>query len=256
MTPCRYVITWLTVEAGQYLSGLNYHGNGDFLSPQERERLAGMRFSRRISGWLLGRRAAKTLLRRACPDLAHIPETAITIANNPAGAPYIQVDGQDPYPGCLSITHRRNLALAAYCSTPGWGIGIDLEVIEEREDSFLLDYFTPGEIATARTCQGEGARSLWITLAWSAKESALKALGTGLRLDTRSIEVAPAPGLSVCSSPDLQWGALTLRSDQFPDGSGCAWWQQRGDCVLTVAAISADGEVLDPDEICLVEIDK
>ena len=250
------IITWLTVEAGQYLSGLNFQGDGDFLSPHEREKFAGLRFSRRISGWLLGRRAAKTLLKSTCPDLAYIPETAITIANNPAGAPCIQVDGRDHYPGCLSITHRRNLALAAYCPSPGWKIGIDLEIVEDRHESFLLDYFTPAEVAAAHACAGE-SRSLWITLAWSVKESALKALGTGLRLDTRSIEVGSAPGLN--QQPGTQppgWQKISLSSDLFPAGSGCAWWQQRGDFVLTVAVISPDGKAITQNDICLLELSK
>lgn len=253
MPPCGYEITWLTAEAGQFLSGLNYYGDGDFLSSYEREKLSGIRFTRRSSDYLLGRRAAKTLLRRTCPDLAQIPESTITIDNTPDGAPIIGVEGMDHYPGCLSITHRRNLALAAYCSAPECRIGIDLEIIEERHESFLLDYFTQREITVISSRHGE-ERWMWMNLAWSMKEAVLKALGTGLRLDTRSIEVGLAPGFINLDDFPLQWHVIPLRSTHIPEGSVCGWWQQRGELIFTLAAICSRGKNLNPDEFRLIEL--
>ncbi len=253
MSPCSHIVTWLTVEAGQFLSGLNAHGDADFLSPEERQKLSTLRFSNRSSSWLLGRRAAKTLLRRACPDLTYLPETAITIANEPSGAPVIQVDGRQSYPGCLSITHRLNLALAAYCPTPGWRVGIDLEQVEARHESFLHDFFTPGEVETARACRGE-LHALWITLAWSVKESVLKALGAGLRLDTRSVEVGLADGLENSVQRPAQWQDVTVRSPLFQDGCCRVWWQPRDGFILTLAVLAPDARPLPPDDVCLIEL--
>lgn len=253
MSPCGQIVTWLSIEAGQFLSGLNACGGEDFLSPQEREKLAALRFSRRSADWLLGRRAAKSLLRRACPDLGRLPERAITIANEPSGAPVIHVDGLPGYPGCLSITHRRSTALAAYCPTPGWRLGIDLEQVEDRHESFLFDYFTPAEIETALACRGE-LHALWITLAWSVKEAVFKALGTGLRLDTRSVEVGAAEGLEHDPRHPTDWQPVPLRSSLFKDGCCRAWWQPRNGFVLTLAVLSPDDQPLPSDEVCLIEL--
>ncbi len=70
----------------------------------------------------------------------------------------------------------------------GVSLGCDLEVIEPRSAAFVTDYFTRNEQALVeRTSKEERPRL--VTLLWSAKESALKALHVGLRLDTNSVEV-------------------------------------------------------------------
>ena len=64
---------------------------------------------------------------------------------------------------------------------------------------------------------------------WSAKESALKVLRTGLRRDTRSVEVTCIDGGAVDG-----WHPLQVRPAEgglFP-----GWWRRYGDFVLTVAA--------------------
>ena len=62
---------------------------------------------------------------------------------------------------------------------------------------------------------------------WSAKESGLKVLTTGLRRDTRSVEV------TATSSGDA-WAQLTVRSVEGQEFPG--WWRRFGDFILTVAA--------------------
>jgi hypothetical protein len=60
--------------------------------------------------------------------------------------------------------------------------------VEARSEGFIADYLSADEQAlVARTSPAE--RSALVTLFWSAKESALKALRTGLRLDTRCVTV-------------------------------------------------------------------
>ena len=72
----------------------------------------------------------------------------------------------------------------------GAELGCDLEIVEPRSDAFIADYFTAEEQALIeRTSAAD--RSLLLALLWSAKESALKALRAGLRLDTRSVIVRP-----------------------------------------------------------------
>ncbi len=66
---------------------------------------------------------------------------------------------------------------------------------------------------------------------WSAKESALKVLRTGLRRDTRSVEVR----LDLAHSGG--WAAIEVRSVEgavFP-----GWWRRFDEFVLTCAATAS-----------------
>jgi phosphopantetheine--protein transferase-like protein len=62
-------------------------------------------------------------------------------------------------------------------------VGIDLEQIEERHPAFLDEWFSEDE---RNLFAGDAAL---ITTAWAAKEAVLKALGRGMALDPRQIEV-------------------------------------------------------------------
>jgi len=76
--------------------------------------------------------------------------------------------------------------------------------------------------------QADQDRDVAANLIWSAKESTLKVLRTGLRRDTRSVEVAvgaPAAG---------GWGRLSVRSTE--GGRFAGWWRHDGRFVLTVVS--------------------
>jgi 4'-phosphopantetheinyl transferase len=106
-------------------------------------------------------------------------------------------------------------------------LGCDLEVIEPRSDAFVSDYFTADERAlVARAAWADQPRV--VTLLWSAKESALKALGVGLRLDTRCVQVSPADGQDTGF-----WYPMQVRHDgQIFRG----WWQSTGSLLRTLVA--------------------
>jgi 4'-phosphopantetheinyl transferase len=64
---------------------------------------------------------------------------------------------------------------------------------------------------------------------WSAKESALKALRTGLREDTHSVEVESVDG------DGSGWGPVRVRriaDSRIFNG----WWRRRGGLVLSVVS--------------------
>lgn len=143
------------------------------------------------------------------------------------GAPELWLEGSR-WPGTLSLSHSHGRALAAL-RPDGGSLGADLERVEERSASFVEDYFTSSEQRAWRTAAAP-ARALVATLLWSAKESALKALGEGLRMATASVEVSLAP-----VGEDLQgWQRLELR----PPGSGSSpwpgFWRRDGPDLLTV----------------------
>ncbi len=206
----------------------------DFLSAAERGRLAGMRFAKRRRSWLLGRWAAKRLLQQALPG--HPEPAQIEIANEPGGAPRARITGE-PIPGCLTISHREDSALAAFTPDPRFAIGADLEWVENDNPDFLIDYLSPLEQSAAAGLPPI-ERAQWMYLCWSAKEAVLKALRIGLRADPRDIELLdPAAGMP------QTWTALDARS-RLPGAENLRlWWQPRGNWVLTLAVLNGPADV-------------
>src|SRR6266568_411714 len=139
----------------------------------------------------------------------------------------------------------RGTAICAIAAS-GVALGCDLEVIEPRSDAFLADYFTTEEQEFV-ACVQASERSQILALLWSAKESALKALREGLRLDTRSLRVEAVAAemqeegqirdsaLTSCPSfvADI-WHPLYVRfgADQVFQG----WWQHANDVLRTMVA--------------------
>ena len=217
----------------------------DWLSAGERLRLDGMRFAKRHADWRLGRWTAKCAL-AAYLNLPTDPESLATIEIRPAlsGAPEVFLTNQ-PAEVAISISHRAGVA-ACVVTLAEAEVGCDLEIVEPRSDAFISDYFAAEEQELiARTPLAE--RTLLVALLWSAKESALKALRAGLRLNTCSVIVRPAlwrpvrsgraEGLAVAfpvsPAPD-RWQPLQVVHEGGQVFHG--WWQHTGDLVRTMVA--------------------
>jgi 4'-phosphopantetheinyl transferase len=109
----------------------------------------------------------------------------------------------------------------------GVEVGVDLELVEPRSRAFVEDYFTPRERRLA--VSEEAVDPVFANLVWSAKESALKVLRTGLRRATQSVEV------DLGGASDGDWAPLRVA------GTGIAiafegWWRRFGPFLLTVVA--------------------
>lgn len=191
-----------------------------FLTVSERVRAASMHVPRRRAEFLLGRWAAKCLIASVL-DCA--PGPALEVRAAPSGQPLAFLDGT-PLRLSISISHRHGLALAALDES-GSALGADLEHVEPRSAAFVRDWFTPREIDAVAA----GNPEVLANLIWSAKESALKALGTGLRSDTRSVEVELDPPIA------RPWQTLRIRGAGALQG----YWRRHGEHVLTVVAASA-----------------
>jgi 4'-phosphopantetheinyl transferase len=194
-------------------------GDG-WLSPAERATLAGLRFPARRRDWRLGRWAARRALAAV---LGPVPVEVRAAAD---GAPEALADGR-PAPVTISISHRAGVG-ACLVADAGRPAGCDLELVEPHSAALARDFFTPAELALVEQA-GPDARDLTVALVWSAKESALKALRQGLRLDTREVEVGLAgpPGTGLPSG----WRRLWVRHGERSLGG---WWRLEGDHVLTV----------------------
>ena len=210
----------------------------DWLSPGEAVVLNGMRFAKRRADWRLGRWTAKRAVALSLKLPGHSQSlAAIEIRPAPSGAPEVFIANR-PACAAISISHRAGVGACAV-ALPGAMLGCDLELIEPHSDGFIADYFTTAEQALVA---GAVPSERWQTLAllWSAKESALKALGTGLRRDTRSVVVSPAgaPGAAGESGGDPEiWRPLQVRSIDGEAFHG--WWNSTGGLLRTLVASPA-----------------
>ncbi len=205
----------------------------DWLSISESLQLDHLRFAKRRADWRLGRWTAKRAV-AICLGFSEPLDTfsKIQIRASASGAPEVFLD---PELASRSATHLSalNISLSHSCGHALCAIvlsrnalGCDVEEIAPRSDAFVADFFTTEEQDVV--AGGSSADCPRIsTLIWSAKESALKALSTGLRLDTRSLSV------SVGESSD-HWHPLQVRhgDDQIFQG----WWQVSGGFVRTMVS--------------------
>ena len=195
----------------------------DWLTPAEKTRFEGFRFAKRRGDWLLGRWAAKVaLLGDAGLPQRDIDRFEITTAAD--GAPLPRFDGE-PYAVALSLSHSHDRALAAVLQN-ATALGCDIELVEPRSAGFVDTYFTAGEAEAVK--QAEPAlRDQLITLIWSAKESTLKALRTGLRADTRSVQVVLA---DLATASGWRAGRTVTRDD----GEFACRWRRDGHFIATL----------------------
>jgi len=200
----------------------------DWLSANEAVCLNGMRFAKRRADWRLGRWTAKRALSAYLAVPAHLQAfQKIEIRSAPSGAPEAFFDNQ-PAAVVISLSHRAGIAACAVAMS-GVELGCDLEMVEPRSDAFVADYFTVEEQAlVARASAADRPRLL--ALLWSGKESALKALHEGLRLDARSVIVSPGN-----AAFDLHdWGPMEVRHTEGRIFHG--WWQHVDGIVRTLVA--------------------
>jgi len=202
-----------------------------WLAAGEHARLAAMPIPKRRADFRLGRFAAKRALARLLRDPRPLSQFEIRSADD--GAPEAWVDGS-ALPIELSLSHSGGLALCAF-APGGSKIGCDIEGIEPRSASFLADCLTTEERAALEAAAAEARQEL-VSVFWSAKESSLKALRTGLRRDVRSVTVRLASSACVDG-----WRRMALLCASDPELGANAdvrlagYWRRLPKVVATVA---------------------
>jgi len=219
-----------------------------WLTPAELTRYESFRFDKRRQEWLLGRWTAKRLLQAAAQARAravplHLHD--IEISNTDAGVPQANLQNGAHARRCaLSISHSNSHALAATLGEmPLRGkpvhFGCDLERTLDQAPPWLRDYCTPAESAWVDRAPSEMQGKYAIAI-WSAKEAALKALGLGLSVDTRAVEI------QLDTQPHTYgWMPYAVRFDldRLPPGTDprgmFGWWRLWNTFCLTLAATSS-----------------
>jgi 4'-phosphopantetheinyl transferase len=197
-----------------------------WLGPQELNHLQSLIFLKRRMDWRLGRWTAKCAI-AAHRQLPLRPEflATIEICSSPSGAPDAFISNR-PANLVISISHRAGYALCVLSSLPV-RLGCDMEIVEPHGDAFVADYFTFEEQDLIARSSVDDRHRL-IALVWSGKESALKALREGLRLDTRCVVVRP-----YAQQPD-GWAALQAQSRNGDVFYG--WWREEGGVLRTLVS--------------------
>jgi len=201
-----------------------------WLSGSERAHLAGLQIPKRRADWRLGRWTAKNAI-AAYWNLSRALEALATVELRPApsGAPEVFLHGRLA-PVALSLSHSSGTGLCTVAPA-GIALGCDLEKVEPRSAVFLSDYFTDEERNLVAQTSLD-TRDQVVTLLWSAKESVLKALSCGLRMDTRSVNAATAGEPPVASG--AHWSPVT--ASHIGGRTFCGWWRESRHLVYMVVA--------------------
>jgi phosphopantetheinyl transferase len=203
-----------------------------WLAPSEREKLASLASHKRRRDWRLGRWTTKQAVARlaAGTPCAVADPADLVVGSLTSGAACCSMAGHS-LPWTISISHSHDRGLCAI-APGGTLVGCDLERVEQRVDEFPAEWFTYSEqdaIASARPTD----RNLLVTLVWSAKESALKALGLGLTITTQALTVK-----MVETQPSGEWRPLHVHLVDTPEPL-FGWWKTDGEDLLTVVTASA-----------------
>ncbi len=219
------MLTWWLARTEQQLPPMP--PTDGWLTDAERSRAGQLSYTKRRTDFLLGR----WTLKLAVAGVLGWPDEPPVLARiegrtAPDGAPELHVDGQRAARG-VSLSDRAGCAVCLVTADPA-DVGCDIEIVEPRSAAFVEDYLTEPE-ARFVTAAGE-ARDMAANLFWSAKESALKVLRTGLRRDTRSVEVTVAD----LQPPEFTWSPLEVRTVEGPVFPG--WWRRSGPFLFTACA--------------------
>jgi malonyl CoA-acyl carrier protein transacylase len=159
---------------------------------------------KRAAEWLAGRLAVK---RAVCFADESISPLDVQVATDDHGAPSLIIKGK-PSPVHVSITHRDGYAIAALSESH---LGIDLETIEDRADSWWQQSFSKSERRAMRGMEDANAAA---TCAWAAKEACLKRHGTGLEVSLHKVTVkADGEGGASVNGPFGTWGVRFFEVD-------------------------------------------
>jgi 4'-phosphopantetheinyl transferase len=258
------MIDWLIQSTAGHPALARGIAPAGLLSEQEQLRLVELKTVKRRSDWLIGRWTAKHLVQAYVERQtgAQLRLNMLTVVNDPDGAPRIIADCRVQSADYdlnlqsviskleLSISHCNGYAFCALSDMDGVQIGADIERIEPRAPAFAEDYFTAHELGQLRAAPPE-SRDTMVTLIWSAKEAALKALRLGLTVDTRKIDCTVAPAAQATPA----WATLGVRAASGLLGEHKTifqgWWRQFDHYVLTMVVMADQHQPVD--KISMVE---
>ncbi|MFD5267501.1 4'-phosphopantetheinyl transferase family protein [Streptomyces sp. NPDC058335] len=154
--------------------------------------LVGCALSRLTLGELLGLPPADVPLRRVCPRCGG-PHGKVRLAL-PEGSPYADVD--------FSVTHSRDAVGVAVCRDAAVGLDVEDDDIGLDVDAAARTALGDAELTALYARPAAGRRTAFLRT-WTRKEAVLKALGVGLHVPLRGLEMsAPDAAPAVLAWPE------------------------------------------------------
>jgi phosphopantetheinyl transferase len=199
---------------------------GNLLSQAELDEFSMFKVLKRQREWLCSRVLLKNLVLMQPQLVGTLNKNQLTVKKEPTGVPFIEIETFERMDGFFAISHSGYWAACGFTPDRILHFGLDIEVIADHSDIFVVDYFTESEIELVNGSSKEH-KALISTLIWSAKEAVLKALTEGLRMDTRNIEIAIPKRLFLAD-----WQPLEILSEQNKNWRLFA--RQSGDLLLTL----------------------
>lgn len=213
----------------------NVPAGDDWLTSGERRRLGLLKIEKRRSDWRLGRWTAKSAV--ACFQRLRGREcrmSDIEVEAAESGAPVVLAPGIQVR---ISLSHRSGTALCAVTSFDT-ALGCDIEIIEPYSNAFVSDFFSSEEQVYVESARAHHCDQLIVRLIWSGKESVLKAMQVGLRMDTRDLRVIFDPAdFGAGTMPDqapAQWHRMNIVTCHGHKFHG--WWIHDAKFVKTIAS--------------------
>ena len=205
----------------------------DWLGPDERRTLDGLRDARRRAAWLAARLVAKQLIQRLALSRRRTARRSIPLGwRFPAAtaahrrfSPQCALDGRR-LPLNLSIAHTDRAVLVGLATAPDVRVGVDLVAPQRYGLGFVRLWFTPAE----RDWLARAADPRWIAAVWAVKECVYKATNCGEPFRPQSIEVSPQPGGGF---------RVFVAGLPLPCGAPCVRHTRQGELVALVAYRSA-----------------
>ena len=208
----------------------------EWLTAAECVALDGLVFEPRRRDWRAGRWVGKAavaawLRERGWCLTPH--DVEILVADD--GGPEVRVPGVSDPPG-ISLSHGDGVAVCTVAPAKR-AVGCDIETVADHSGAFTARYMTVTEqrwLANA----GPVDRARLSTLLWCAKESALKAIREGLRLEPRTVEVKRPQ--SEYSPGVVGWGEVVVEARKPTRRRFDGWWQE--ECNRMTVIIADEGE--------------
>lgn len=176
------------------------------LDAGERERARGMREAAARQQFVAGRFLLRQLLGRY---LGADPRS-LTFAYGENGKPHLEGDREGGGIG-FNLSHSARLVVAAFVR--GAPVGVDVEALRPilRADLLSTRFFAPSETRWLQRLPPDRRERAFLHL-WTSKEAILKAMGTGLSVPLREVEVSADP-----EAPPrlLRWGGAVGRAPQW-----------------------------------------
>ena len=208
--------------------------NESLLSADEKERARRFVFERDRGRFV----AARAFLRRVLGQFVGERPADLIFDYSPHGRPSLSAYGSRPD---FNLSHAGEVALLAV----SWAspLGIDVEAVTAATDTGAIagQVLHPNELAVFERLAEDQRMSAFFRL-WTRKEAALKALGTGLSRDPRSLDV----GLGNGGDETVVWldgTPFVIREIPAPPGHAAALCAPRGVPCWSRAASVASSSV-------------